>query len=87
MESFPVYIRLFTFIVIPFIVGTIAHVREELFIVSTVMTAVFMFILGVSKSMFTYAKWYYSGMETISIGALSAAASYLIGLAFEGVAK
>jgi VIT1/CCC1 family predicted Fe2+/Mn2+ transporter len=49
------------------------------------MTGVFMFVLGVSKSMFSYSNWFFSGCETLFIGIISAAASFLIGLAFEGI--
>jgi VIT1/CCC1 family predicted Fe2+/Mn2+ transporter len=70
---------------IPFIVGYIAKMEEGLFYVSTIMTAVFLFILGVTKSMFSYAKWWKSGGETLVVGAAAAAASYLIGWAFEGI--
>jgi VIT1/CCC1 family predicted Fe2+/Mn2+ transporter len=69
--------------VIPFIVAAIANLHEGLFIASTVMVGVFLFILGVSKSMFSYAKWYKSGLETLFVGACSAVSAYLVGLAFE----
>lgn len=71
-------------IVLPFIVGKIAGVSDSLFVVSIVMTAVFLFVLGVSKSMFSYEKWYLAGIETMIVGSMAAGASYLVGLAFEG---
>ncbi len=70
---------------IPFIVGYIANLNQGLFYVSTIMTAVFLFILGVTKSIFSYASWWKSGLETVIVGAAAAAASYLIGWAFEGI--
>jgi len=79
---------LFGFVpIIPFVVSYIAHSggTTVLFIVSTVMTGVFLIILGVLKSMFSYAKWYASGFETLLIGSISAVVSYLVGLAFEGI--
>lgn len=72
-------------LVIPFIVASIAGLQDHLFLVSSLLTAAFLFILGVSKSLFSYAKWYWSGLETVFVGACSALASYLIGLAFEGM--
>lgn len=49
------------------------------------MTGVFLFILGVCKSMFSYEKWYFAGIETLLVGAAAAASSYVIGLAFDGL--
>ena len=87
--SFFLSIKIFNpLIVIPFIVAKIADLSPDyLFHVSTIMTGVFLFILGVSKSLFTYSKWYFSGLETLSIGAIAAGASYIIGYAFEGLTE
>jgi VIT1/CCC1 family predicted Fe2+/Mn2+ transporter len=46
------------------------------------IAAFFLFVLGFGKSFVTSAKWYISTFETILIGALSAAAAFLIGMAF-----
>ncbi|EAR83462.1 integral membrane protein (macronuclear) [Tetrahymena thermophila SB210] len=69
---------------IPFIIIEIASIKASntLFYVSTAMTATFLFILGFTKSMFTYSKWWKSGLETLLIGVVAAGSSYLIGLAF-----
>ncbi|CAD8149149.1 unnamed protein product [Paramecium octaurelia] len=70
---------------LPFIVGSIAGMSDNLFETSIALTGFFLFILGVSKSFFSYQKWYWAGLETLIIGSAAASASYLIGLAFEGV--
>lgn len=69
---------------IPFIIIEIASIKsgDELFYISTGMTAAFLFILGFTKSMFTYSKWWKSGLETLMIGVFAAGSSFLIGLAF-----
>ena len=69
--------------ILPFIVGRVANLTDGLFIVSTIMTGLFLFILGVAKSFFSYSTWYKSGVETLIIGSCAAAVSYLVGLAFE----
>lgn len=69
----------------PFIVGKISGLTENLFPVSIALTGGFLFILGVGKSFFSYERWYWAGLETMIVGALAATASYVIGLAFEGV--
>lgn len=69
----------------PFIVGAIAKLDSYLFETSIALTGFFLFILGVSKSMFSYERWYWSGLETLIIGAAAASASYVIGLAFEDI--
>jgi len=46
---------------------------------------VFLCVLGISKSVFSYSRWYTSAAETLIVGAVAAAAAYLLGLAFEGI--
>ncbi len=72
---------------IPFIVGLISGLEDGLFIVSTVMSGCFLFILGILKSAVSDAKWWKSGAETLFVGAAAAGSAFLIGLAFEGIAK
>lgn len=69
---------------IPFIVIEIASIKpgDELFYISTAMTILFLFILGFTKSMFTFSKWWISGLETLTVGVIAAGSSFLIGLAF-----
>ncbi|KAL4494966.1 hypothetical protein ABPG72_015666 [Tetrahymena utriculariae] len=69
---------------IPFIITEIASIEssDSLFYISTAMTAVFSFILGFVKSMFTQSSWWKSGFETLFIGVIAAGSSYLIGIAF-----
>lgn len=76
---------IYKIIVLPFIVGSIAGLSENLFETSIALTGFFLFILGVSKSMFSYQKWYWAGLETLIIGSAAASASFIIGLAFEDV--
>jgi VIT1/CCC1 family predicted Fe2+/Mn2+ transporter len=50
--------------------------------ITSLVAILFLFILGFGKSFVTGAKWYFSSLETIIIGALSAGAAYGIGAAF-----
>lgn len=42
----------------------------------------FLFVLGFAKSFVTSSKWYFSALETIIIGAISAGAAFGVGKAF-----
>ena len=70
---------------IAFIYGEAAKDANGLFEASTVITGVFLFLLGVIKSRFTYISWVKSGIETLLVGAIAAAASYLVGMAFDSL--
>ncbi|CAD8163550.1 unnamed protein product [Paramecium pentaurelia] len=74
--------------IIPFIVAAIAGLTDgttdTLFYISIAMTILFLIILGVSKSFFSYATWWRCAAETLFVGACTASSSYLIGMAFEG---
>lgn len=54
-----------------------------LFIASSILTLFALFMLGFIKSRFANRKWWYSGIETILVGAIAAGASYLIGYGLE----
>lgn len=47
---------------------------------SSILTGIVFFIIGSIKSHWSLHSWLYSGIETLIIGALSAAFSYLVGL-------
>ena len=55
--------------------------KDTYIIVSGVLTFVFLFILGFTRSIVTLKKWYLSCAETIGIGAISAGVGYGIGRA------
>lgn len=68
----------------PFILGSIFNWENNiLFLFSIILTATFLFILGVSKSFISSEKWLIAGVETLVVGSMAAGASYLIGMAFE----
>lgn len=46
---------------------------------SAASVLLFLFILGAGKTKFTKAHWFFSGMETLFIGALSCGAGFLLG--------
>lgn len=55
-----------------------------LFIASTVMTGVAFFFVGAAKSLFVDQKWYWSGLETLCVGAIAAALAFLVGMLLKG---
>ncbi len=68
---------------LPFIVAKISGLEDGLFIASTVLTGFTLFFMGVIKILFTMKPWYFSGGETLLIGALAAGSAYFIGWAIE----
>jgi VIT1/CCC1 family predicted Fe2+/Mn2+ transporter len=52
---------------------------KPLFLISSMMTGATLFLLGVSKSKFSYAKWYWQGLESFMVGVFAATATFLIG--------
>ena len=71
---------------IPIIIAQVNHLHlGQGFIITTLLVSLFfLFVLGFSKSFVTSAKWYFSSLETIFIGALSAGAAYVVGTLFGG---
>lgn len=55
--------------------------KDIYILVSGILTFVFLFVLGFSKSLVTMTKWYWSCLETIGIGAICAGVAYGIGKA------
>jgi len=69
----------------PFMVGIgIQADFWNLFIASCVLTGAIMFVLGAVTSIFTILPWYKGGLYMLVVGALGAAASYLIGWGIDG---
>lgn len=59
---------------------------SALFMVSSILTAVMLFILGALKTKFSNRKWYWGGMEILVMGSFTAAVAYWIGWFVENVA-
>lgn len=69
-----------------FLYGLITPVESSsLFFVSTLMTAAAFFLVGTAKSLFVDQKWYWSGLETLTIGGVAAALAYIVGLMLKGI--
>lgn len=71
--------------ILPYIVGEIADSKDFLFGASMIITGCALWSLGFIKSKFTTKHWFTSGLETFVVGVIAAGASFLIGLAFEGL--
>lgn len=69
---------------IPIIIAQVNGIKLGTeFIVTTILVSLFfLFVLGFSKSFVTSAKWYFSVLETVFIGALSAGAAFVVGTLF-----
>ncbi len=55
------------------------------FLFSTLLTGVAFFCVGAVKSRFVADRWYWSGLETLSIGGIAAALAYGVGLLLSGM--
>ena len=53
---------------------------------STALTGVAFFGVGAIKSQFVEQLWYWSGLETLALGAAAASLAYFVGLALAGIA-
>lgn len=53
--------------------------KETLFFTACIVTGVVLFIMGCVKSIFSAAKWYWCGMETLLLGGACATVAYTIG--------
>lgn len=59
--------------------------KDDLFLVSCVISAVMFFILGVLKTKFSIQKWWAGGLEILFMGGATASVAYLIGWLVEDV--
>ena len=62
---------------VPFVLG-----MPNAFTISTVATLVTFFLIGAAKSRWSLSKWWWSGGETLLIGALAASIAYGVGSLF-----
>lgn len=58
---------------------------NTLYTVSSVLTGVAFFLVGAAKSQFVDQKWYWSGLETFSVGGVAALLAYIVGVILKGI--
>ncbi|MEZ5853414.1 MAG: VIT1/CCC1 transporter family protein [Hyphomicrobiaceae bacterium] len=66
---------------IPFVLG-----MANAFSIAAVLVAIVFFAIGSMKSFWSLQRWWWSGMETLAIGASAAAVAYLVGYLLQGIA-
>lgn len=72
---------------LPFVAQLVWPAQGSLpYVQSSVMTAVAFFAVGAAKSRFVQQPWYWSGLETLSVGGAAAVLAYLVGMALGNVA-
>lgn len=68
-----------------FIFGSAFQVESAtLYLISTLLTGLAFFLVGAAKALFVDQKWYWSGLETLGIGAVAAGLAYAVGLILKG---
>jgi VIT1/CCC1 family predicted Fe2+/Mn2+ transporter len=65
---------------LPFVIGLAADV-----LLSVVMTALVFFAIGSLKSQWSTASWWWSGVETLSIGLIAATVAYCVGVLLKSI--
>jgi VIT1/CCC1 family predicted Fe2+/Mn2+ transporter len=58
---------------------------NTLYAVSAGLTGVAFFLVGAAKSTFVDQKWYWSGLETFSVGGVAALLAYIVGVILKGI--
>ena len=95
IEESPIKNAIFTFLSF-FIFGLIpvsvylidyfyADLISNVFIITIILTAIALFLLGIFKVKVTGRNWLYSGMETLIIGGVAAGAAFLVGKLLAGM--
>lgn len=81
MSTFASFIVCGSVPLIPFIFG-----RGDAFLWASVAVGVTFFAIGATKSRWSLAPWWRSGLETLAIGASAAGLAYLVGYMLKGLA-
>ncbi|MBI2629063.1 VIT1/CCC1 transporter family protein [Candidatus Pacearchaeota archaeon] len=84
------FLSFFVFGLIPLVIYIIHYLNSSFisntFIVTIILTAIALFLLGSFKVRITGKNWLYSGIETLVIGGVAASAAFLVGRALAGMA-
>lgn len=70
---------------LPFIWTWARGQMDSPYVLSAVMTGLAFFIVGAIKSRFVQQHWWWSGFETLAVGAIAAAIAFLCGCALSGI--
>lgn len=70
-----------------FVYESIAHATPgDPFVLSSILTGVAFFLIGIGKSPFVGVPWWRGGLETLEVGGIAAVLAYVIGMLLKGVA-
>ena len=70
---------------IAFVVDYTTDITFSPFFWNTVLTGIAFFCVGAIKARFVLQKWYWSGLETLSVGVIAATLAYIVGMMLRGV--
>ena len=75
-------ITLFAFVLaglLPILPYIILGETSSVFVISVVATALTLFLVGASRSIFTGKRWFFSGLEMLFVGGIAATIAYIVG--------
>jgi vacuolar iron transporter family protein len=64
---------------ISFVLSAITGISMNTFLISVILSALALFVVGAMRTFVTGLKWYRSGIEMLFVGSIAAGAAYLVG--------
>ncbi|MCA9059301.1 MAG: VIT1/CCC1 transporter family protein [Planctomycetaceae bacterium] len=81
VSTFGAFLAVGSLPLIPFVTDALLGKQgPRAYVISTVLTGIAFFLVGAGKSRFVMQKWYWAGLETMTVGSVAAGLAYLTGL-------